>query len=43
LTVTHSAGLSQRDLSACIEALGRILAPSSVEENNRGKDQEELA
>jgi len=35
LTVTHGAGLSQRDLSACIQALGRILAPSSVEENNR--------
>ncbi len=34
LTVTHSAGLSQRNLSACIRALGRILAPSSVEENN---------
>jgi signal transduction histidine kinase/CheY-like chemotaxis protein len=32
LTVTQSTGLSQRNLIACIKALGGILAPSSVEE-----------
>lgn len=30
LTVTQGAGLSQANLVACIQALGRILAPSSV-------------
>lgn len=33
LTVTHGAGLSQRNLVACIQALGKILAPASVEVN----------
>jgi hypothetical protein len=33
LTVTHGAGLSQRNLIACIQALGGVLAPSSVERN----------
>ena len=33
LTVTQSTGLSQRNLIACIQALGGILAPSSVEEH----------
>jgi CheY-like chemotaxis protein len=33
LTVWHSAGLSQHSLIACIQALGDILAPSSVQEN----------
>ena len=32
LTVTHSGGLSQRNLIACIQALGGILAPSSLAE-----------
>ncbi len=32
-TVTHSGGLSQRDLIACIQTLGQILAPSSIQEN----------
>jgi signal transduction histidine kinase/CheY-like chemotaxis protein len=30
-TVTHSGGLSQRDLIACIHALGEILAPNTIE------------
>lgn len=29
-TVTHSGGLSQRNLIACIDAIGGILAPSTV-------------
>jgi CheY-like chemotaxis protein len=33
LTVTQGAGLSQANLVACIQALGRILAPSSVSEH----------
>ncbi len=33
LTVTQGAGLSQRNLVACIQALGKILAPVSVQEN----------
>ncbi len=33
LTVTHGAGLSQRNLIACIQALGKILAPASIEVN----------
>jgi len=33
ITVTHGAGLSQRNLIACIHALGGILAPSSVEKS----------
>ncbi len=31
-TVTHSGGLSQRNLITCIKALGEILAPSSLKE-----------
>lgn len=31
LTVTQSAGLSQRNLIACIQAVGQILAPTTVE------------
>ena len=31
-TVTHSGGLSQRNLISCIQALGEILAPSEVKE-----------
>jgi signal transduction histidine kinase/CheY-like chemotaxis protein len=31
-TVTHSGGLSQRDLITCIQALGRILAPDTLKE-----------
>ncbi len=34
LTVTQGAGLSQRNLVACIQALGKILAPVSVQESN---------
>jgi len=33
LTVTQGAGLSQRNLVACIQALGKILAPISVQEH----------
>lgn len=32
LTVTHGAGFAQRNLVACIQALGEILAPSAVME-----------
>jgi signal transduction histidine kinase/CheY-like chemotaxis protein len=32
-TVTHSGGLSQRGLIACVQALGEILAPSAAQEN----------
>lgn len=31
LTITQGAGLSQRNLSACIQAVGQILAPTTVE------------
>jgi CheY-like chemotaxis protein len=33
LTVTQNAGLSQRHLIACIQALGGILVPSAVKES----------
>jgi signal transduction histidine kinase/CheY-like chemotaxis protein len=35
ITVTQSAGLSQRNLITCIHALGAILAPSSLAESGR--------
>jgi signal transduction histidine kinase/CheY-like chemotaxis protein len=38
LTVTQSAGFSQRNLIACIQALGEILAPSSVAEAAAARD-----
>ncbi len=39
LTVTQGAGLSQRSLIACVQAIGNILAPSSV--NNGGNSNEQ--
>lgn len=40
LTVTHGAGFTQRNLVACIQALGEILAPSAVPANSSAGDGE---
>ncbi|MCE7983109.1 MAG: response regulator [Caldilinea sp. CFX5] len=43
LTVTHGAGFAQRNLVACIQALGGILAPSAVPANNSAGDSEAVS